>query len=326
MMKKMAFMGVLAGLMLVLTMALAEVAVRVFFPQLNPATQLVFYSANEWNVPLGWPGATYRHRHNAGDFDVTVTFNELGLRDVADVRRAGAGDWLYVGDSFGFGFGVEEHERASSRLDSLLPGARVFNLSAPTHIEGYGRLLQYALDLGVSDSAGVILQVFTGNDLFDFEQVVEGHTPFTSRLDRLKFRVSTRSALYQAVRYVVWNLPVLGDRMAASRSTGAVEGFTVRFDAGVIASSARMTERVLAGRTGDVLVVVAPPKSLWFGSQQQEWQRIHRAYVQAVREKGLPVLDLADVVGVGDYFPVDGHWNVGGNARVAEALFRLIGE
>ena len=70
------------------TLVLAEVAFRAFFPQLNPATQLVFYSQNPWQVPLGLPGETYRHRHNAGDFDVEVRFNALGLRDVADIRQA----------------------------------------------------------------------------------------------------------------------------------------------------------------------------------------------------------------------------------------------
>lgn len=319
-MKTRVFGLVLAGLLVGVTLVLGEVAVRVLFPQLNPATQLVFYSANAWQVPLGWPGMSYRHRHNAGDFDVEVQFNELGLRDRADVRGAQPVDWLLVGDSFGFGFGVEEKERVSSRLDAMMAGVRVFNVSSPTHIEGYGRLLQMVRDLGVTDSVGVVLQVFTGNDLFDFEAGGVAHTPHVSRLDRVRFLVSTRSALYQAVRVAGWHLPVVRDRLALRRAQAAQEGFPVRFDARVVASSVRMTDTVTSDWPGRVRVVVAPPRSLWSGAWQLEWQRIHGAYVEGVRALGLPVLDLAEVVGPEDYFPNDGHWHAGGHARVAEAV------
>ena len=197
-MKQWAFYGVLVTGLALATLVLAEVAFRAFFPQLNPATQLVFYSQNPWQVPLGLPGETYRHRHNAGDFDVEVRFNALGLRDVADIRPSPPGDWLYVGDSFGFGFGVDEHVRVSSRLDSLLPGARVFNLSSPTQLVGYGRLLDYARDLGGAGlGRPVVLQVFNEGEMIFLitESVAPAHTLHTGWVAALRFRLSTQLAL-----------------------------------------------------------------------------------------------------------------------------------
>jgi len=325
-MKQWAFYGVLVTGLALATLVLAEVAFRAFFPQLNPATQLVFYSQNPWQVPLGLPGETYRHRHNAGDFDVEVRFNALGLRDVADIRQARPGDWLYVGDSFGFGFGVDEHVRVSSRLDSLLPGARVFNLSSPTQLVGYGRLLDYARDLGVPDSAGVVRQVFTGNDLFDYESVAPAHTPHTGWVAALRFRLSTQLALYQAGRYLVWNMPVVSGYLAERRAVSVEEGFPVRYDASVIASSVAQTGRVLEGRAGAVVVVVAPPKSYWLGSQSAEWQRIHRAYVSGVEALGYRVVDASAVLDPSHYLLTDGHWNATGHAVVAEAVLGAMGE
>jgi hypothetical protein len=51
-----AFALMLVGLA---TVVVSEYAVRVLFPGLNPSTQLVFYSSNPYEVPLGLPGVSY---------------------------------------------------------------------------------------------------------------------------------------------------------------------------------------------------------------------------------------------------------------------------
>jgi hypothetical protein len=400
-----AFALMLVGLA---TVVVSEYAVRVLFPGLNPSTQLVFYSSNPYEVPLGLPGVSYRHRHNAGDFDVEVRFNGLGLRDTADVRGADADDWFFVGDSFGFGFGVDEGDRVSSVLNraavggtraqrgivehqreqpevlrgaefqsdyaglpgtqpevlrgaefqsdyaglpgtqpEVLRGAEVsqgfaeeqralpvfFNVSSPTHIEGYGRLL--AMADGLVGHGGnpnpVLLLIFTGNDLFDYEAGVVAHTPFVSRFSRLKFYVSTQSALYQALRYLAWNAPGLRERLHQKAVQTAQEGHFVSFDPRVVESSARMAARILDEGERPHWVVLAPPKSLWTGRYRAEWAQFHYGFADALRERGLRVTDLAPALeqralrdGVDSplmfYFPTDGHWSAAGSAAVAEIL------
>jgi hypothetical protein len=440
-----AFALMLVGLA---TVVVSEYAVRVLFPGLNPSTQLVFYSSNPYEVPLGLPGVSYRHRHNAGDFDVEVRFNELGLRDTADVRGADADDWFFVGDSFGFGFGVDEGDRVSSVLNraavggtraqrgivehqrvqpevlrgaefqsdyaglpgtqpevlggaefqsayaglpgtqpevlrgaefqsdyaglpgtqpevlrgaefqsdyaglpgtqpEVLRGAEVsqglaeeqralpvfFNVSSPTHIEGYGRLL--AMADGLVGHGGnpnpVLLLIFTGNDLFDYEAGVVAHTPFVSRFSRLKFYVGTQSALYQALRYLAWNAPGLRERLHQKAVQTAQEGHFVSFDPRVVESSARMAARILDEGERPHWVVLAPPKSLWTGRYRAEWAQFHYGFADALRERGLRVMDLAPALeqralrdGVDSplmfYFPTDGHWSAVGSAAVAEIL------
>jgi hypothetical protein len=400
-----AFALMLVGLA---TVVVSEFSVRVLFPGLNPSTQLVFYSSNPYEVPLGLPGVSYRHRHNAGDFDVEVRFNELGLRDTADVRGADADDWFFVGDSFGFGFGVDEYERVSSVLNraavggtraqrgfvehqrtqpevlrgaefqsdyaglpgsqpevlrgaefqsayaglpgtqpEVLRGAEVsqgfaeeqrvlpvfFNVSSPTHIEGYGRLLDMADGLvGHGGNPNpVLLLIFTGNDLFDYEAGVVAHTPFVSRFSRLKFYVGTQSALYQALRYLAWNAPGLRERLHQKAVQTAQEGYFVSFDPRVVESSARMAARVLDEGERPHWVVLAPPKSLWTGRYRAEWAQFHYGFADALRERGLRVMDLAPALeqralrdGVDSplmfYFPTDGHWSAVGSAAVAEIL------
>jgi lysophospholipase L1-like esterase len=371
------FYVVLWGLMGVASILALEVGIRVWIPALNPSTQLVFYSDNAFQVPLGRAGEVYRHRHNPGDFDVTVQFNRHGLRDTADVALATSADWLYVGDSFGFGFGVEESERVSSRLQERWreSGVRVYNVSAPTHIAGYGRLLQYAGALG-SGAGNVVIQVFTGNDLLDYDATAVTHTPFVSRGQQLRFYVSVYSATYQAVRYLAWNAPGVRDVLGRASADRAEEGFVATMNPQLVAVSARVTGEVLRDWGVDVgapageslrdeavslgapageslrdvavslgapagdslagkqyLVVVAPPKSLWVGpaEQRQIWRALHGGYVDALREKGIRVLDLAGAFDqtadpLAYYFETDGHWNARGHAFVADTLAAYLGK
>ena len=66
---------------------------------------------------------------NTGDYDVEVTFNELGLRDARSLKASTPDSIVVVGDSFAFGWGVEERQRFSNLLQERL-ARPVFNVSA----------------------------------------------------------------------------------------------------------------------------------------------------------------------------------------------------
>ena len=134
----------LAGLAILAALAIGgtagEFAVRLAEPELDPTRHLRFEKQTSRLPILGPRNAIQRQIKNTGDFDVTIRFNRYGLRDAKDLAQGMTDDVYLVGDSFAFGWGVEEHERLSERLESLT-GKRVFNLSMPTGFDGYNQLL-----------------------------------------------------------------------------------------------------------------------------------------------------------------------------------------
>ncbi len=117
---------------------------------------------------LGWrhrPGQTGLHRHR--DFEVDVQIGPHGLRDrlYAKERTPGRPRMLWLGDSFGWGHGVEEEQIASERLEARHPDWEIINAS----VSGYGtdQQLLWFLDEGVTYAPDVVLLLFHPNDFLD---------------------------------------------------------------------------------------------------------------------------------------------------------------
>ena len=119
---------------IVVSLALAEVLVRIFAPH-----------ARDMAVPsglfvidgdLGWrlnPGTRVRHRSRY--FDATYSINSFGSRDQdRDTTRADARRILVFGDSQIFGWGVAAEQRATAIAERSLDRTEVWNMAVP----GYG--------------------------------------------------------------------------------------------------------------------------------------------------------------------------------------------
>jgi lysophospholipase L1-like esterase len=92
---------------------------------------------------LGWryrPGA--RARHRSDEFDVSIRINSRGFRgpEVPLERTPGRGRVLALGDSFTFGWGVEEEQAWPAQLARILD-VEVVNLG----VSGYGTDQEYLL-------------------------------------------------------------------------------------------------------------------------------------------------------------------------------------
>jgi hypothetical protein len=125
---------------------------------------------------LGWtlaPNAVQRFRRQ--DFDTTVRSNRLGFRGPEIEPRAdGLVRYAVLGDSYGFGWGVEEEETYAARLEALLRAdsattrgheVQVVNGALP----GFGtfqrlRALETLLPLGLD---GVVIEFSVSNDVVD---------------------------------------------------------------------------------------------------------------------------------------------------------------
>ena len=125
---------------------------------------------------LGWtlrPSAVQRFRRR--DFDTTVRSNRLGFRGPAlEPRPDGLVRYAVLGDSYGFGWGVEEEETYAARLAELLRadssiagGHRVEVVNAA--LPGFGtfqrlRALEALLPFGLD---GIIIEFSVSNDVVD---------------------------------------------------------------------------------------------------------------------------------------------------------------
>jgi len=130
----------LAGLGIVLTLVAAEFATRHLYPGWAPATADRLFWV--YDAQLGWfhrPGAAGVFRHP--DFAVKVVINSLGLRDdeCPPEPSPGRRRLLVVGDSQAWGYGVEQDERFSERIERRRPGWEVVNAA----VSGFGTDQEY---------------------------------------------------------------------------------------------------------------------------------------------------------------------------------------
>ena len=149
-----------------LTLFVFEMGARLFIPEWTPAAgDRRFWRHDE---SLGW-----RHRprqrgiHSHRDFRVEVSINSRGLRDreYPIARDPALRRMLFLGDSFGWGFGVDHEAMLSELLEARRPTWEIINAS----VSGYGtdqQLLWLQSD-GSAYQPDVVLVLFHPNDFLD---------------------------------------------------------------------------------------------------------------------------------------------------------------
>jgi lysophospholipase L1-like esterase len=246
-----------------------------------------------------------------------------------------------MGDSFAWGYGVEESERFSQRLETLL-GVEVINAG----ISGYStdqELLWYRGEGSKYDTDLVIVE-FAGNDIGHNEQqlvytiyykpqfvrqdgdlVLTGYpVPQTSPQGRLIYTFSQRSALgyflvqrYFEVRSAPSRLRADTPQADASvtEQSSAVDPFGL-----TIALFNEM--KALAESNGATFMIVATDR-WWNGSAGATYTD----FIDALEMEGFLVLDVEGVPGFDReamLIPNDGHWSRAGHEFVAQAISEVI--
>ncbi|MBW2240720.1 MAG: hypothetical protein JRH01_01940 [Deltaproteobacteria bacterium] len=156
----------LAAVSVALTLGLFEVGARLFVRAWAPEQGVQsFWSQHPL---LGWahvPSAQGRHIHR--DFEVSVATNAQGFRDdpVTLERTAGRRRVLFLGDSFGFGYGVERGELLPDLLEGRFPDTEFVN----TSVAGYGtdQQLLFFREEGHRYAPDLVLYLFHPNDVED---------------------------------------------------------------------------------------------------------------------------------------------------------------
>jgi len=256
------------------------------------------------DAELGWsyvPNA--QERHASEEFDVLVRINERGFRGRSwGAKVPGRPRVLVLGDSFAFGWGVEEEQRFSERLEELEPGWEVVNAA----VSGYGTDQQLLLleRLLPDVRPDLVVVVFCENDLFESgASVVYGkHKPWVERADgRLEVRgVPVPFPALERASYL-WRAVVKGrwQRSFARRRRDPDREWRLVCD----------LYRAMERRLGDVPVVLVSTE--------------RRLADLAREEPGIHHIDLSRLLsasGGGVQFPLDGHWTPPAHAAIASEL------
>lgn len=310
-----------------LGLALAEGLTRLLVPAFEPSGRFAF-DHEIAGLVLARPGTVARQVKNAGDYDVAVRINRHGLRDSRDIAMAQPEDLVVVGDSFAWGWGVEESQRFSDLLEAKT-GRRTFNLSTPTDLDGYAALLAYGEALGAR-LGRIVIAVCMENDLrlYGAPTSPEAAASPVWPAD-WKLWLERRSAAYLFVTAAVHQTPWLRD---AAVRVGLVvpnlAGIALNDDVPEIVDSSADALRAIAARH-PTLVVLIPSRALWTGASRAVEDRIHRGFVAALSARGVETLDLRAAFEAGEaplsfHFANDGHWNPRGHRLAAEAIARRL--
>ena len=315
----------------VLSLLVAEAALRVLGRgplHVNPVPGTFW----RYDSLLGWsnsPGAEGVFEHPA--FRIGVHINSKGLRDreYPYEPEAGRRRILVIGDSFVWGYGVEQPETFPKVLEAALPGIDVVNGG----VAGYGtdQELLWLRAEGLRYRPQVVILMMCGNDddennrdlVHDvyhkprFQRAADGQlvltgvpVPRPSRALRLRHWILTHSALAFQLK------SGLVDRLRSPPRRAPGEELVLTLDlVDAIAGAAR--------DTGARLVVATT--SRYAPSPAFPYDRL----VAALRARGHLTLDIDHAPGYDEpsmLIPGDAHWSPAGHRFVAQQLESLIRE
>jgi len=327
---------------------LSEFSARLLFPEWAPAREerVKFWVHDEL---LGWAHKpNQRARFNHQDFSVEVVINSHGMRDSEySVERTEKKRMLIVGDSFGWGFGVEHHERFSEILENAHPDWEIVNAS----VSGYGTDQEFLLlrDRLLALKPDVVLLLFHEND-FHNNLVAEEYWHFkpwfsiergklelqnvpvleptiSQRFDRLisgrtylghAFQDAKRSWLTMVRKVKEYLRPLLKpskDRNIGNKDKDSSDKRS-RFD---VTNQLIKSMEELCKNHGSVFILVSIPMDAGMRAALQN----------IVQEHGIPYLALdaqftSTVTPI--TFPHDAHWNAEGHKLAAYAIETFLSE
>lgn len=332
------FVKSLLAIMLGLAIALlaAEGFVRVVFDE---PVQPRFVIDSGYGVR--WNKANVDTRHYVpGDYDVRITTNSVGMRGQREYpveRVPGRRRIVMLGDSFVFGYGVEDNEVVSAVLEDLL------NASAPTGtgyevinlaVSGFGQAEELVtwLARGKQYRPDAVVLFYFENDIgnnavselyaLDSEGVPKrtgrAFLPGTNLQDALQ-GFPGLGWLFEHSE--AWNLirnrlsAIVQRRLLRSQGLGAYDEAAAGASALTSSLLRQMVSEVQS--TGAQVVMVNIPS-----------RRLDRSNfpmtVGQVAEIGAEYLDGRDYLVSADYYDRDSHWRPSGHRKTADRLLQLL--
>lgn len=312
-----AILGTLALLVgsLAVTLLVMEGVLRVAYPQWAGLVPQRFLRMTDDGVLAGVPNFDGRLAGLFDNFDVHVTLDERGFRNLPGAQPTAP--LAFVGDSFCFGWGVEG--------DQAFPGLVATRLGVPAYsfcavsgdLTDYLRIVQTTMPS--RPNGATVLTITFENDVLAYPASPDGGAP-TPAVQGLSRQPLSRWLMNHSA---LFNVSTTLARQNASvvafvRRLGWVSGVPVLATDGTdpIAASIAMVRRIReAAGSGPFLVLMVPPRP------GQVLMVDYRAFVTALERAGFDVLDPAQLPGLAvTTIPYDGHWDVAMHAAIVAPL------
>ena len=316
-------------------LVVAELLTRLVLPQLSPTREgrVKFWVYDEL---LGWshqPDTRARFKHP--EFDVEVAINSDGMRDTErDASSSRRRKALVLGDSFGWGFGVEHGERFDTLLEGRHDDWDFINAS----VSGYGTDQQYLwlLNNGLEYAPELILLLLYQNDfsnnttpeqywyykpMFELEEgalkltnVPVPEASFDQLLSRLIIgRTYLYGYLYRAVVFPI-NFRIETARREKAREKGVVH--KSRSSANELMAALLTAMKQFSDANGIRFVVVSVPAESRYSDYLTEFSTASGIdYLPLEQSRSFATVEQAEYT-----FRRDWHWNALGHTLAADAI------
>lgn len=304
-----------------LTFLFLEIGMRLFFPELQPYVSQTrkFW---EYDPMLGWKnieGASGSQYVNGKEIKININSrgfrdDELSSSDNSEVKKI-----LVLGDSFGWGFGVNAEDSFSEIIESELESVITINSS----VAGYStdQQLIYYLNEGYKYKADFVLLLFCENDFLGntSDNIYWYNKPvYNLQMDSLILSniPVPESTIYQKFRRFISGKSYFLSYILSRLSIVNVNSWSE--DDIEISFSEKITSRLLNKLNEAVLKNNS--KLLVVTIQINEKQRLF--FEQLSADKGFYYFDLSLLFKYEKNYliPDDGHWNEKGHRIAGEAV------
>jgi lysophospholipase L1-like esterase len=272
-------------------------------------------------------------------FRTSVVINQKGLRDrdhsyerVNDAKRI-----LVIGDSFAWGYGVEESERFSQILENSL-NVEVINAG----VSGYStdQELLWLQTEGVKYDFDLVILVMAGNDIGDNDQqlvhtiyykpqfvleagrlILKGTpVPKASAPAKFVYSLTQHSALAFFLVQRYFDLLHIYSQIKHSANNGNSGGLGASADSDPFELTTALLDEIrnITEQRQAKFMIVAT--SRWWNAPKGV---TYKNLIGTLQDQGFPVLDVESMPGFEPeamLIPDDGHWNVFGHQFVAQQI------
>jgi lysophospholipase L1-like esterase len=276
-------------------------------------------------------------------FRTVVRINENGLRDREHSyeRQDPIERILLLGDSFAWGYGVEESERFSQLLEKEL-NVEVINAG----VSGYStdqELLWYKNE-GIKYETDLVILLLAGNDVGDNDRLLVSSihykpkfvieedllvpvgypVPKTSPQGRFIYHLSQRSALAYFLVQRYFDFLSLYSQLKSKSDHENTQGSAMNIEREPFELTIALLKemRITAESRNAKFMIVATDR--WWDLPSGE---TYKDFVTTMQSEGFLVLDVESIPGFDPekmLIPDDGHWNQSGHEFVAAKIGTLI--
>ena len=296
----------------------------------------------KYHSTLGWEHQAGKENiFNKGRFSINVNINSQGLRDDnhSYQRNNEKKRIMVLGDSFAWGYGVEQKDRFSEILERSL-NAEFINAA----VMGYStdqQLLWYKKE-GVKYDVDVVLLVFCGNDethnhcsrvysfyhkpVFTFKNnklVLQGvPVPKMRPLHKVIYFLRQTTACFNYLEKQLMSFPWC-------RKQGFLKIEVTELTSKIPAHPFEITKALIneikdiSEAKGAQFIIITTASQWWWSPSGKSYNE----FIDTLIVDGLFVLDVDALPGYQPdvmTIPVDGHWNKFGHNFVAEEVQRFV--